>query len=186
MIIMTEEIKNFENPVLTESAKIWLLGLASRLTRHFDLYYNHKIGDSFFDLYAYHKNVFSKSFITKATVYESFNVFEHMLFKYEKDFSREELTQFQDRLKELTLQLVESDKFHKQSTIIGVVVCENTVPVELKKSVKKYIYRKNYKFSFWGWSETTCVVISLADKTVYLSRGNKNLKKLFTFENKKN
>lgn len=184
MFIMTEEMNYFENESLADNAKKYLSHLEIRLKNNFDLFYNKKIKDFTFDLYGYHKNVFSKSFITKATVYETFSVFEHLLCTYETDCSIESLNFFQNKLKEITPEIANPDKYHKQSTIVGILICENTVPSQIKKNVEKFAYHKNYKWSFHGWSETICVVVSLAEQCVYIPKGYKNLKKLFAFEYK--
>ncbi len=171
----------FTNSLMTDDAKNYFTQIANRLRQHFNLHYNEEKYNTFFDLYAFHQNNFFKSFLTRATVYEGFSVFEHMFFKYEKDYTIEKLEEFQKYLIENSQNIANPNKLHKKSTITGVIICENSVPTELKKNVEKFFLRKNYKFCFHGWSETTCVVVSLADKLIYIPKGYKGLEKLFAF-----
>ncbi len=171
----------FTNSSLTENAKSYFSQIADKLASHFNLHCNEGIGNEYFDLYAFHQNNFFKSFITRATVYEGFSVFEHMLFRYEKDFSKDKLDAFQKALIQISPVVSNPNKMHKKSTITGVIICESSIPAELKKPVEKFFYRKNYKFCFNGWSETTCVIVSLADKLIYIPKGYKGLQKLFAF-----
>ncbi len=176
-----EAMSEFKNTEMTNTAKTYLSGIAEKLVSHFNLHYNEEKCNEFFDLYAFHQNNFFKSFITRSTVYEGFSVFEHMLFRYVKDFSQENLEQFKETLIKISPSVSNPNKLHKKSTITGIIICENSIPEELKKSVEKFFYRKNYKFCFHGWSETTCVVVSLADKLIYIPKGYKSLQKLFAF-----
>ncbi len=166
---------------MTDNAKNYFTQIASRLKSHFNLHYNEEKNNQFFDLYAYHQNNFYKSFLTRTTVYEGFSVFEHMLFRYEKECSKETLLDFQKSLTELSPILANPTKLHKKSSITGAIICEGSIPKDLKKPVEKFFLRKNYKFCFHGWSETTCVVVSLADKLIYIPKGYKGLQKLFAF-----
>ncbi len=174
-------MSEFKNMSMTEDGKKYLSLISERLMGHFDLTFNDTKNNESFDLYAFHQNNFFKSFITKSTVYEGFSVFEHMLFKYEKNYSLEKLQEFQNFLIELSPILANPNKLHKKSLITGLIICEDSVPQELKKSVEKFFFRKSYKFCFHGWSETNCVVVSLADKSIFCPKGYSGLKKLCSF-----
>ena len=48
-----------------ENVKKYIFNVSEKLMRHFDLEYEITKEDEYFDLYAFHRNDFFKSFITK-------------------------------------------------------------------------------------------------------------------------
>ncbi|MFI3257276.1 MAG: hypothetical protein R3Y36_03135 [Spirochaetales bacterium] len=155
--------------------------ISERLSRHFDVHRNITKEGEFFDLYAYHQNNFHKSFITKSTVYEGFSIYEHMAVRLTQTLSEEALQDFQNMLITLTPSFANPNKMHKKSVITGIIICQSPLFPGIKKYTEKFSYRRNYKFCFHGWSETYCAVVSPADKTIYVSKGNKDLKKFLSF-----
>jgi len=153
--------------------------LSKKLARHFDIEYDTYKFDNYFHLYAYHKTDFNKSFLTRSTVYEGFSIFEHFLVRSVKDFNLHDFEAFKKTLIEITPHISNPNKFHKRSIITGLIISENSLDPKLSTLVKKFFYRKNYKYCFHGWSETKIAIYSIPDKKVYLPRDNKELKKLF-------
>ena len=85
-----------------EEVKKYIFSLSEKLMRHFDLEYQINKENEYFDLYAFHRNDFFKSFITTSTVYEGYSVFEHMLVRFIKNCTLENIEEFQDMLVRLT------------------------------------------------------------------------------------
>ena len=137
-----------------ENVKKYIFSVSEKLMRHFDLEYEITKEDEYFDLYAFHRNDFFKSFITKSTVYEG-----NMLIR-------------------LTPILSNPNKFHKRSLITGILVTESPLEKEWEKITKKFFYKVNYKLLFHGWSETQYAIVSMTDKNVYLPKMRKKELKL--------
>lgn len=164
---------------LSEKAKNCIYTVSDRLIANFNVEYDRFVENEKFDLYAFHKTDFHKSFLTRSTVYEGFSVFEHILLKV---INKLDITSF-EALKQMFLDardiIVEPNKMHKKSIVIGIVVCEDEVSEEFKKVAKKFFCKKTYKMLFHGWSETTIAIYSLKTGIAYLPKSNKDLKNLF-------
>ncbi len=163
----------------SENIKNCLDTISNVLTRHFDIKYCETIDNQSFDLYAYYKANYHKSFLTRSTVYEGFSVFEHILFRVYSNINTVDIEDFKNMLIGLSPTLANPNKMHKKSLITGVMICEDEIDEGFAKLVRNFFYRKTYKFCFHGWSETQIVIYSLKTKTLYLPKTNKNLKKLF-------
>ena len=161
-------------------AKDFISTLSERLTRHFDLEYETNKFDNYFNLSAYHRSDFNKTFLTRSTVYEGFSVFEHILVRYVKNFDIKEFEDFKNMLIDITPKLSNPNKFHKRTVITGIIISENKLNPKLSKMVKKFFYRKSYKYCFHGWSETQIIVSSVSDKQVFFPKNGKEFRKLFT------
>ena len=116
-----------------ENVKKYIFSVSEKLMRHFDLEYEITKEDEYFDLYAFHRNDFFKSFITKSTVYEGYSVFEHMLLRFIKELKNEDIENFQNMLIRLTPILSNPNKFHKRSLITGILVTESPLDKEWEK-----------------------------------------------------
>lgn len=160
-------------------AKNFIYTLSERLMRHFDLEYETYKFDNYFHLSAYHRSDFNKSFLTRATVYEGFSVFEHILIRSVKNFDVEDFSSFKNMLINISPKLSNPNKFHKRSVITGLIISESSLDTELSKMVSKFFHRQNYKYCFNGWSETQMIVCSLADRVVYFPKNSKEFRKLF-------
>ncbi len=168
--------------VAVDKSQAYYASIAEQLTRYFDLETNTQKYEEPFNLYAFHQNDFTKSFLTKASVYEKYSVFEHLLFRTVTGCTVDLVEDFCSTLVKLTPLLANPNKFHKKTVINGILVCTDSIPKEIEKKIKKFFYRKEYKWCFHGWSETSIAIVSLADNTVYFSNKNKNLKSLISFD----
>ena len=63
-----------------EEVKKYIFSLSEKLMRHFDLEYQINKENEYFELYAFHRNDFFKSFITTSTVYEGYSIFSKVQF----------------------------------------------------------------------------------------------------------
>ncbi len=164
-----------------ENAKNVIYRLSEALMRHFDLHFEKTIQDEFFHLYAYHRNDFGKSFLTKSTVYEGYSVFEHIFVRYVDTFKEEDFEDFKDLLIYMTSETVKPNKTHKKSLVTGIIICNSSVDENIKKLNKKFHIRKEYKFCFHGWSETQMFIYSMKDKDIYSPKRNaKDLEKVLS------
>lgn len=157
---------------------IYLNTLFDRLIKYFDVKRNVIQHNEAFDLYAYHRRDFFKSFLTRSTVYEGFSLYEYILVRTIKYADEKIILDFQNGLKDITTVIVNPNKFHKKTTIIGVLVVEEKVSDNIAKHARKFFFRKTYKFSFRGWSETQMAIVSLNDKKLYYPKHLKELNKL--------
>ncbi len=163
----------------SENVQNSIKAISNVLTKHFDIKYNESIDGKYFDLYAYYKADYYKSFLTRSTVYEGFSIFEHIVLRVCDKLNARDIEKFKAMLIKLTPKLTNADKLHKKSLITGIIICEDEVDMNFAKTVKKFFYRKSYRLCFHGWSETQIVIYSLKTKTAYLPKTNKDLKKLF-------
>ena len=86
---------------------------------------------------------------------------------------------FQDillRCIEHGLTIIKPHKEHMLSKVTLIVLAEN-VDDETKRKVKKFRYRKNFRFSFWGWMEVSIAIVDCSDKTVFVNRQGSDVKK---------
>ncbi len=165
-----------------EESKQCIYNLSERLMRHFDISYETSKVEEFFHLYAYHRNDFNKSFLTKSTVYEGYSVFEHILVRHVDHFDISTFENFKNTLINITPSLVSANKYHKRSVVTGIIICSTPVTEECLALVRQFFLRKTYKLCFHGWSETQMLVYSTATKNIYYPKNNsKELKKLFSF-----
>lgn len=162
-----------------EYVKKYIFGLSDKLMRHFDLEYEIVKEEEYFELYAFHRNDFCKSFLTRSTVYEGYSIFEHLMVRVFKECNEKCIGDFERMLMRLTPILSNPNKFHKRSIITGIIVTEDSLNPDWKKRFKKFFYRVSYKWCFHGWSETQMAIVSIKDKTAYLPKiRKKELKKL--------
>lgn len=159
--------------IQNEKAKKYIFNLSEKLMRHFDLEYEISKEGEHFELYAFHRNDFRKSFITRSTVYEGYSVFEHILVRVVKDCDSKCVEDFQQMLIRITPILANPNKFHKRSIITGIILSENSLKPDLEQVVRKFFYRVSYKWCFHGWSETQMAIVSLKDNNVYLPKTRK-------------
>ena len=86
---------------------------------------------------------------------------------------------FQDilfRCIEHSLTLIKPHKEHMLSKVTLIIFAEN-IDEETKRKVKKFHYRKNFRFSFWGWMEVSIAIVDCSNKTVIVNRQGVDVKK---------
>ena len=131
-----------------ENVKNYIYSISSKLMRHFDLEYQVEIENEYFDLYAFHRNDFFKSFLTRSTVYEGYSIFEHILVRYIPVCRNEDIDNFKNMLIRISPLLSKPNKFHKRSIITGIIITDSVLDSEYLKFIKKSysIYREVLNF----------------------------------------
>lgn len=161
--------------------KSYIQKIEKRLDFHFDVHYDHALFGETFDLYAYHKNNFFKSFITKSTVYEGYSVFEHILIRAAEEINDKDVLKFQEMLRNISPSLSNPNKFHKKSVITGILISNKSISENSLKLARNFFYRKTYKLSLNGWSETQMALVSLENRELCHPKNKKDIKTLLAF-----
>lgn len=90
--------------------------------------------------------------ISRKHVLSAVEQHEYLYFCLADHLTAEDLQARIDLSKRAGLGKVKPHKDHMFSNV-GLVVLANTIDPEAKKLIKKTRFRKNYKLSFWGWTE---------------------------------
>lgn len=147
------------------------------ITRPFDV-----SGDRY-DAYAAF-NVTSAKYVLveKAELWRA-NCYEHTFFKCCRSFAPEILDVFGREIVEyIEPQIVRQgrdcmEKDHMYTFITGIFICDEAVPEELKKQLKKFKFFKNYRFGIRGYAEARLLVFDMKNKKVMGNRAARELVK---------
>jgi len=90
--------------------------------------------------------------ISKQHVLSAVEQHEYLYFYLTDHLTAEDLQSQIDLSKRAGLGKVKPHKDHMFSNV-GLVILANTISPEAQKLIKKTRFRKNYKLSFWGWTE---------------------------------
>lgn len=90
--------------------------------------------------------------ISKQHVLSAVEQHEYLYFYLTDHLTAEDLQSQVDLSKRAGLGKVKPHKDHMFSNV-GLVILANTISPEAQKLIKKTRFRKNYKLSFWGWTE---------------------------------
>lgn len=120
----------------------------------------------------------------EAKLWES-NNFEHVFF-LERDVLREsDLQKLDTIIREYAEpELVREgntypDKNHMYTYLTFVFLCNSSPDREVKKSLKKYHFTRNYLFTFRGWCEVRLVAVDLFSGEILTNRTGASLSKLY-------
>lgn len=79
--------------------------------------------------------------------------------------------------KEAGLRKVRPHKEHMFSNI-GLVILANTIDPEAKKLLQKTRFRKNYRLTFWGWTDYQLAAMEVSTNSFYSNPAGIGVKKL--------
>ncbi|MDO4753651.1 MAG: hypothetical protein Q4A41_01485 [Bacillota bacterium] len=129
------------------------------LEHMFDFSENFELGGRTFSLYGKYFRRNSRYFAVKKVEIYAFSNFEHIfLHKAEGHFSLGDFDSVIEHLKEHLDDIVNPNHEHMSSVITLIVECDS-LDEELIKKIRKFKYRKSYKFGFWGWADMKVMVI---------------------------
>ncbi|GAA0122497.1 MULTISPECIES: hypothetical protein [Clostridium] len=166
--------------------QLYLNNLSEVFKRNFELYNDIVIFDKKLSLYGKYKDIGGRTFLTQNDVIDKFEIYEHCLVQSYDDLKYEDLVNFSDYLKDMTIKLVKPNGEHRSSIITGIAVSKNNISKDICNYTKKFKYNKYYKFTLHGWSTVKLVVIDLYNNKVITNKAAKEDYKVYlhTLSNK--
>ena len=107
--------------------------------------------------------------------------FEHIFFRLFDTITVEDISKFTESVVEqIEPSLVRKGekypvKDHMYSYVTGIFICENGVPEEVKHTIKKAHYYKNYRLSIRGYCEMRILAVDLKNHKLIGNRGARDL-----------
>lgn len=166
--------------------QIYLDNLSGVFKKNFQLYKDIVIFNKRLNLYGKYKDIGGRTFITRNDVIDKFEIYEHCLVQSYNALRYEDLVEFSNYLKDMTIKLVKPNGEHKSSIITGIVVSKADISNDIRNYTKKFKYNKYYKFTLHGWSTVKLVVIDLYNNKIITNKAAKEDYKVYlhTLSNK--
>ena len=101
---------------------------------------------------------------------------EYVYFSFQEYLDAANYQDIVFRCIEQSRKLIKPHKEHMLSKVTLIILSEN-IDEETKRKAKKFQYRKNFRFSFWGWMEVSIAIVDCCDKTVIVNRQGSDVKK---------
>lgn len=115
--------------------------------------------------------------ISRQHVLSAVEQHEYLYFHLTDHLTLEELQTQLDLAKQAGLRKVKPHKDHMFSNV-GLIVLANTIEPDAVKLLKKTRFRKNYRLSFWGWTELQLAATELSTGRFYANPAGAGAKKL--------
>jgi len=150
-----------------------------KLSKYFNIKRTYNYKDFNIDLFAESFIRNEKYFATKkATVY----AFENNEYNFIKSYGKLEedhLNTFIAVLKNATDDFVSPHREHMSTVINGIIVVENGFTENLKRSIEKFKFHRNFAFGFKGWAYIRLIVVDLSKGEVITNQRGKEVKKFY-------
>jgi len=101
------------------------------------------------------------------------------LVKYYDKIVNYDIDKMSELLKDSLEKLVKPHPDHMKTVITGVMLTSSPISDELKPVIKKYKYKKAFKFYMYGWAEIRLIVIDLSSKQVLCNPAGKEVQKFY-------
>ena len=115
--------------------------------------------------------------ISRQHVLSAVEQHEYLYFHLTDRLTAEELQSQMDLSKRAGLRKVKPHKDHMFSNV-GLIVLANTIEPEAVNLIRKTRFRKNYRLSFWGWTELQLAAMELSTGRFYANPAGAGAKKL--------
>lgn len=144
--------------------------LQNNLTSLFDFTKDYALGDIVFPLYGKYYMRNSRYFASKKIEIYASTIFEHLLyFKHEGEFLPEDFEKLEKTIIDNLDNLLKIDEEH-MSSLITLIVEAPGVAEDLKPKIKKYKFKKTFKFGLRGWADIKLIVIDRDANVAYESK----------------
>ena len=170
---------NYEVNIVMEKTQ-YLQFIERKYQKHFSVYNDFELFNMNFDIYAKFSEVGGRTFITHADVIDRYEVYEHCFVKSFNKLEINEVENFSEFLKALTINFVKPNKEHKSTKITGVLVSDEPISNEVVKLIESFKHTKYYKFLLQGYSDVRLLAVDLSNKKVFSNKVGKEVKKVFT------
>lgn len=139
--------------------------LKEALRHMFDFTDNYRLAGVVFPLYAKYFRRNSKYFAVKKAEIYAFSNYEHLFYYRLPDVLDETtLTDFIDLLKANAAEIVQPDHEH-MSSVITLILDTNGCTPDAERAVRRFRYRRNFKFGFQGWADIKIIALNTAHCT---------------------
>ena len=115
--------------------------------------------------------------ISKQHVLSAVEQHEYQYFYLTDHLTADDLQSQIDLSKRAGLGKVKPHKDHMFSNV-GLIVLANTISPEARKLIQKTRFRKNYKLSFWGWTEYQLAAMEVSTSSFFSNPAGKGAKKI--------
>lgn len=115
--------------------------------------------------------------ISKQHVLSAVEQHEYLYFYLTDHLTADDLQSQIDLSKWAGLGKVKPHKDHMFSNV-GLIVLANTISPEARKLIQKTRFRKNYKLSFWGWTEYQLAAMEVSTSSFFSNPAGKGAKKI--------
>lgn len=115
--------------------------------------------------------------ISKQHVLSAVEQHEYLYFYLTDHLTADDLQSQIDLSKRAGLGKVKPHKDHMFSNV-GLIVLANTISPEACKLIQKTRFRKNYKLSFWGWTEYQLAAMEVSTSSFFSNPAGKGAKKI--------
>ena len=115
--------------------------------------------------------------ISKQHVLSAVEQHEYLYFYLTDHLTADDLQSQIDLSKRAGLGKVKPHKDHMFSNV-GLIVLANTISPEARKLIQKTRFRKNYKLSFWGWTEYQLAAMEVSTSSFFSNPAGKGAKKI--------
>lgn len=118
--------------------------------------------------------------IKKAELWRA-NCFEHTFFRCIEQLTSNDLAAFYSQITELIepefvrCGRKNPEKDHMYTFITGIFICENSIPDDVIKEIRKFKYFKNYLLGIRGYSEARLLVFDLKNRRISGNAAAKDL-----------
>lgn len=142
-----------------------------------------EINGDVYDAYASFNVTSARYVLIKRAELWQANCYEHTFFHCIDNLTSDNLTVFRRQVTDfIEPEFVRKGKKypaknHMYTFITGIFICENGVPADIKKEVKKFRFIKNYLFSIRGYSEVRLLVFDLKNHKIFGNTAAKELVK---------
>jgi hypothetical protein len=151
--------------------------ILQRYVRHFDIERgNHFLGVPLLAMAQFHSRG-ERYVLTHRAKLWAVESHEYALFFGEENFSQERFEAVVSLIETGESSLVKPHSEHMYTFLTGVVLTRG-LDREVAKLVKRYKWRKSYKFSIHGWCHIRLAVIDLDSGEIVTNRDGKDLKKM--------
>ncbi len=115
--------------------------------------------------------------ISRQHVLSAVEQHEYLYFYLTDHLTADDLQSQIDLSKRAGLGKVKPHKDHMFSNV-GLIVLANTISPEARKLIQKTRFRKNYKLSFWGWTEYQLAAMEVSTSSFFSNPAGKGAKKI--------
>lgn len=147
-----------------------------------DIYRDVEVEDGSFPAAAFYYLRDENYLLSKKHVLSAVEQHEYLYFFLTDHLDEQTLQEQIERSKKAGLSHVKPHKDHMFSNV-GLVVLANTISPEAKKLIKKTRFRKNYRLSFYGWTEYQLAAMETSTNCFFSnpagSEARKNLERNF-------
>ncbi|HHW94475.1 MAG TPA: hypothetical protein GX736_00895 [Mogibacterium sp.] len=144
--------------------------LQNNLKSLFDFTEGYTLGDIVFPLYGKYYMRNSRYIASKKLEIYASTIFEHILyFKHEGEFLPEDFEKLEKAIIDNLDDILEIDEEH-MSSLITLIVEAPYVAENLKSKIKKYKFKKTFKFGLRGWLDIKLIVLDRGANVAYESK----------------